>query len=151
MLFRSGLDARQLRGESRDSHFTMVPTDACASDTALVLEEGDRPLSTLGCFPYRTVLREYALEILNGVKSNKSRIDELIRSYIQGWDFDRIPSVDRNILRLAIYELLWATEVPEAVAIDEALNFARELSTEDSAKYVHGVLGKIAALKSQLI
>jgi len=62
-------------------------------------------------------LRDYAIEILNGVKENKSRIDELIRTYIQGWDFDRIPSVDRNILRLAIWELLWS-QTPEAVVID---------------------------------
>ena len=94
-------------------------------------------------------LREYALEILNGVKSNKSRIDELIRSYIQGWDFDRIPSVDRNILRLAIWELLWS-QTPESVVIDEALKLASELSTEDSPKFIHGVLGKLAALKGQI-
>ncbi|MEN9679718.1 MAG: hypothetical protein RLZ57_847 [Actinomycetota bacterium] len=96
-------------------------------------------------------IRDYSRELLTGIIEKKSRIDELIRSYSQGWDLDRLPAVDRNILRLAIYELLWSTQVPEAVAIDEALNFARELSTEDSAKFVHGVLGKIAALKSQLI
>ena len=96
-------------------------------------------------------IRDYGRELLTGIIEKKSRIDELIRSYSQGWDLDRLPAVDRNILRLAIYELLWSTQVPEAVAIDEALNFARELSTEDSAKFVHGVLGKIAALKSQLI
>ena len=55
-------------------------------------------------------VRDYAAEILEGVKANLSRIDELIRTYIQGWDFDRIPSVDRNILRLAIWELLWRSE-----------------------------------------
>ena len=94
-------------------------------------------------------MREYAVEILNGVKGNKSRIDELIRSYIQGWDFDRIPSVDRNILRLAIWELLWS-QTPESVVIDEALKLASELSTEDSPKFIHGVLGKLAALKGQI-
>ena len=66
-------------------------------------------------------------------------------------DMDRMPAVDRNILRVAIFELLWAPDIPEAVAIDEALNFARELSTPESANFVHGVLGKISALKSQLI
>ena len=94
-------------------------------------------------------VRDYAADILNGVKSNRSRIDELIRSYIQGWDFDRIPSVDRNILRLAIWELLW-TQTPEAVVIDEALKLAGELSTENSANFVHGVLAKLASLKGQL-
>lgn len=94
-------------------------------------------------------LRDYAIEILNGVKENKSRIDELIRTYIQGWDFDRIPSVDRNILRLSIWELLWS-QTPEAVVIDEALKLASELSTEESAGFVHGVLSKLASLKGQL-
>ena len=94
-------------------------------------------------------VRDYAVEILEGVKANLSRIDELIRTYIQGWDFDRIPSVDRNILRLAIWELLWS-ETPEAVVIDEALKLATELSTESSANFVHGVLSKLASLKGQI-
>ena len=93
--------------------------------------------------------REYAQAILRGVKTNKSRIDDLIRSYLQGWDFDRIPSVDRNILRLAIWELLWGSE-PEAVVIDEALKLAAELSTENSPNYIHGVLSKLAGLKGQI-
>ena len=93
--------------------------------------------------------RDYAIEILNGVKSNHARIDELIRTYIRGWDFDRIPSVDRNILRLAIWELLWSA-TPEAVVIDEALKLASEFSTEESANFVHGVLSKLASLKGQI-
>ena len=94
-------------------------------------------------------VRDYATEILEGVKRNSSRIDELIRTYIQGWDFDRIPSVDRNILRLAIWELLWS-QTPEGVVIDEALKLATELSTENSAQFVHGVLSKLASLKGQI-
>ena len=94
-------------------------------------------------------VRDYAAEILAGVKANNARIDELIRSYIQGWDFDRIPSVDRNILRLAIWELLWS-QTPEAVVIDEALKLATELSTENSATFIHGVLSKLASLKGQI-
>ena len=94
-------------------------------------------------------LRDYAVEILEGVKANKSRIDELIRSYIQGWDFDRMPNVDRNILRLSIWELLWS-ETPEGVVIDEALKLATELSTEDSPTFIHGILGKLASLKGQI-
>jgi len=94
-------------------------------------------------------VRDYAAEILAGVKANNSRIDELIRSYIQGWDLDRIPSLDRNILRLAIWELLWS-QTPEAVVIDEALKLATELSTENSATFIHGVLSKLASLKGQI-
>jgi N utilization substance protein B len=94
-------------------------------------------------------LRDYAVEILTGVKTNLSRIDELIRTYIQGWDFDRLPSVDRNILRLSIWELLW-TQTPEPVVIDEAIELASELSTQESATFVHGVLSKLASLKGQI-
>jgi len=82
-----------------------------------------------------------------GVTENSRKIDELITTYAQGWDMDRLPNVDRNILRLGIYEVLWASQVPTGVAIDEALDLARELSTDDSAAYVHGVLGRIASLK----
>lgn len=96
-----------------------------------------------------TEVRDYAAEILEGVKIHKSRIDELIRSYVQGWDFDRLPNVDRNILRLAIWELFWS-ETPEAVVIDEALKLAQELSTEDSPTFIHGVLGRLASLKGQI-
>lgn len=94
-------------------------------------------------------VRDYAAEILNGVKANLSRIDELIRTYIQGWDFDRIPGVDRNILRLSIWELLWS-QTPEGVVIDEALKLATELSTESSPGFIHGVLSKLASLKGQI-
>ena len=96
-------------------------------------------------------IRDYGRTLLSGIIEKKNRIDELIRSYSQGWDMDRMPAVDRNILRVAIFELLWAPDIPEAVAIDEALNLARELSTPESANFVHGILGKISALKSQLI
>lgn len=94
-------------------------------------------------------LREYGKEMLLGVIAHSSRIDDLIRSYIQGWDFDRIPNVDRNILRIAIWELLWS-QTPEAVAIDEALKLATELSTENSPTFIHGVLSKIAGIKGQI-
>jgi N utilization substance protein B len=93
--------------------------------------------------------RDYTQEILHGVIKNFSRIDELIRSYIQGWDFDRIPNVDRNILRIAIWELLWG-DLAEAIVMDEALKLATELSTENSPTFIHGVLGKIATIKDQI-
>ena len=63
---------------------------------------------------------------------------------------DRLPAVDRNILRLGIYEILWGEQIPDAVAIDEALDLARELSTDDSAGFIHGVLGRIASIKESL-
>ena len=95
-------------------------------------------------------IREYTKELVNGVSDNRRKIDELITTYAQGWDMDRLPSVDRNILRLGIYEILWSTDVPMSVAIDEALVLAKELSSDDSSKYIHGVLGRIASIKDTI-
>jgi len=95
-------------------------------------------------------IREYTRELVNGVSDNRRKIDELITTYAQGWDMDRLPAVDRNILRLGIYEILWSTSVPTSVAIDEALDLAKELSSDDSSKYIHGVLGRIASIKDTI-
>jgi N utilization substance protein B len=95
-------------------------------------------------------IREYTRELVNGVSDNRRKIDELITTYAQGWDMDRLPAVDRNILRLGIYEILWSTMVPTSVAIDEALDLAKELSSDDSSKYIHGVLGRIASIKDTI-
>ena len=95
-------------------------------------------------------IREYTRSLVNGVSDNRRKIDELITTYAQGWDMDRLPAVDRNILRLGIYEVLWSTEVPTSVAIDEALVLAKELSSDESSKYIHGVLGRIASIKDTI-
>jgi N utilization substance protein B len=95
-------------------------------------------------------IRDYTKVLITGVDTNKRKIDELISTYAQGWDMDRLPAVDRNILRLGIYELLWQQDVPDGVAIDEALALAKELSTDESSGYIHGVLGRIASIRSDL-
>jgi N utilization substance protein B len=95
-------------------------------------------------------MREYTKELISGIAENRRKIDELISTYAQGWDMDRLPAVDRNILRLGIYEILWCKDLDDAIAIDEALNLARELSTDDSAGYIHGVLGRISNIKESL-
>lgn len=95
-------------------------------------------------------IREFTRELIGGVVANKRKIDELITTYAQGWDMDRLPAVDRNILRLGIFEILWSTEVPTSVAIDEALDLAKELSSDESSKYIHGVLGRIASIKDTI-
>lgn len=95
-------------------------------------------------------IREYARSLITGVSENTRKIDELITTYAQGWDMDRLPNVDRNILRLAIYEILWASDIPDSVAIDEALSLAKELSTDESSGFIHGVLGRISSLKENL-
>lgn len=95
-------------------------------------------------------IRDYTKDLIVGISANYRKIDELITTYAQGWDMDRLPAVDRNILRLGIYEILWGADIPDAVAIDEALDLARELSTDDSAGFIHGVLGRIASIKESL-
>ena len=95
-------------------------------------------------------IRDYTRDLVNGVSENRRKIDELITTYAQGWDMDRLPAVDRNILRLGIYEILWAKDVPTGVAIDEALILAKELSSDDSSKYIHGVLGRIASIRESI-
>lgn len=107
-----------------------------------------RLLETEG--PSMRSVREYAQELVNGVVRHQRKIDELISTYAQGWDMDRLPAVDRNVLRIAIYELLWREDIPDPVAIDEALTLAKLLSTEESASYIHGVLGQISSIKSDL-
>lgn len=95
-------------------------------------------------------IREFAKELISGVSENSRKIDELITTYAQGWDMDRLPAVDRNILRLGIYEIVWSTELADGIAIDEALTLAKELSTDESAGYIHGVLGKISSIKESI-
>lgn len=95
-------------------------------------------------------IRDYTRELVNGVGDNFRKIDELITTYAQGWDMDRLPAVDRNILRLGIYEILWSEATPDGVAIDEALTLAKEISTDESAGFIHGVLGRISSIKESL-
>jgi N utilization substance protein B len=95
-------------------------------------------------------IRDYTRELITGVAEHRRKIDELIATYAQGWDMDRLPAVDRNIMRLALFEILWSDGLADAIAIDEALVLAKELSTDESAGYIHGVLGRIASIKDGL-
>jgi len=105
-----------------------------------VIEEG----------PDARPIREYTREIINGVSEHRRKIDELIATYAQGWDMDRLPAVDRSILRIGIYEIIWANTLPDAVAIDEALTLAKQLYIDESSGYIHGVLRKIASIKESI-
>lgn len=91
---------------------------------------------------------EYVRTLVRGVVENRVKIDELIHTYAEGWDMDRMPTIDRNLLRIALYEILWSTSVDDKVAVNEAVEIASELSTKDSAAYINGVLGRIIVLKS---
>lgn len=93
---------------------------------------------------------DYATTLVEGVVAHRERIDELLTEHAEGWTLDRMPFVDLAVLRLGVYELLWAGDVPDAVAIDEAVQLARSLSTDDSPRFVNGVLGRLATIADQL-
>jgi N utilization substance protein B len=95
-------------------------------------------------------LNEYTLRLVRGVAERQARIDELLASYAQGWSLERMPAVDRNTLRIGVYEVLYVDDVPDAVAVSEAMNLVRDLSTDESPAYVNGVLGNIVRNKPAL-
>ena len=95
-------------------------------------------------------LSEFTGDLVSGVVEHWTQIDELIATYSQGWTLARVPAVDRSILRLGAYEVLYSTDVPEAVAISEWVGLATELSTDDSPKFVNGLLGRLVEVKPTL-
>jgi N utilization substance protein B len=92
----------------------------------------------------------YVQVLLSGVDEHLLKIDELITTYAQDWDMDRMPAVDRNLLRIAIFEILWVAEVDLKIACDEAVELAKSLSTDESSNYINGVLGRIVKLKDSI-
>lgn len=93
---------------------------------------------------------DYTTELVRGVDAHRERIDGLISSYSRDWTLERMPAVDRNVLRLGIFEVLYADDVPDAVAVSEAVNLVRDLSTDESPAFVNGVLGNIVRDKAGL-
>jgi N utilization substance protein B len=98
----------------------------------------------------RDAMNPYTAQLVRGVSHHRLRIDELLSTHSEGWPLDRMPSVDRNLLRIGVFEVLWSDEVPDAVAVAEAVELAGEISTDDSPKFVNGVLGRIVQLKPML-
>jgi transcription antitermination protein NusB len=86
----------------------------------------------------------YTVELVEGVEANAERIDELIATYAEGWTLDRMPVVDRNLARIAVYELVYRDDIDAPVAITEAVELAEALSTDDSPRFLNGILGRIA-------
>ena len=123
-------------------------------------EDGDMSVDRCRCIHYRTCeYREffdsfavepdaYAAELALGVERNLAEIDRVIADSSEHWSVFRMPVVDRNILRVAVYEMHWVDDVPDSVAINEAVSIAKEYGGEDSSKFVNGVLGKIARLRN---
>lgn len=110
-----------------------------AEALARVNAEGEAPNN-----PYTTTLVE-------GVNERRTRIDEVLTEFSTDWTLSRMPAVDRNVLRIGVWELLWADDVPDTVAVTEAMALVRELSTDESPAFVNGVLGAIQRSKSTLV
>ncbi len=96
-------------------------------------------------------LPQYAVEIVEGVLGEQERIDEVLSTHAHGWTLERMPAVDRALLRIGAWEVLFNDDVPDAVAVDEAVELARALSTDDSPSFVNGLLGRIVDLKPTLL
>jgi N utilization substance protein B len=97
------------------------------------------------------VVNPYTLEIVEGVLSQQAAIDEFLETYSQGWSLERMPSVDRIILRIGTWELLYNDDVPDGVAVSEAVALAKTLSTDESPQFINGLLGRLQQLKPSLL
>ncbi len=120
------LYAAELRGDD----------PVAALDTAIA--EGEGPTNP------------YTEELVRGVAEHRGRIDQLITSYSENWPLNRMPAVDRTALRIGTFELLWSDEVPDVVAIDQAVTLVQQLSTDDSPAFVNGVLDAMMRTKDQI-
>ena len=96
-------------------------------------------------------LPQYSVELVEGVQAHRARIDEVIATHSHGWTIERMPAVDRELLRLGAWEILFNDDVPDAVAVDEAVELARSLSTDESPGFVNGLLGRLVDLKPTLL
>jgi N utilization substance protein B len=116
----------------------------------LLFEAEARDVDPLELLAQRPEVGQYTAELVRGVCACREQIDELLSTYSQGWTLDRMPAVDRTVLRLGAWELLYNDDVPDAVAIDEAVQLARVLSTDDSPGFVNGLLARLLDVKPTL-
>jgi N utilization substance protein B len=121
----------------------------------VLFEADQRGVDVLGILADRVAAGEppvpdYTVALVEGVVAQGERIDELLTTYSQGWSLDRMPAVDRAVLRLGTFELIWRDDVPDAVVISEAVGLARQLSTDESPAFVNGLLARLLDLKPLL-
>ena len=121
------LFASDVRGESATA----------ALDTAIA--DGEGPTN------------DYTAVLVRGVEEHRDHIDEVLAQYAEGWTLARMPAVDRNVLRLGLWELLYADDIPDAVAVTEAMALVSDLSTDESPHFVNGVLGAVQRNKASLV
>lgn len=115
-----------------------------------LFEAEQRGVSSTEIFERNPDVNDYAIELAGLVELHMDRIDEVISTYSQDWPLERMPAVDRAIVRVAIAELLWLPEVDSGVAVSEAVEIAATLSTPESGKFINGVLGQIANIRGSL-
>jgi N utilization substance protein B len=115
-----------------------------------LFEAEQRGVKSADVFERKPDVNDYAIELATLVEENMERIDEVISTYSQDWPLDRMPAVDRAIVRVGIAELLWRPEVDSGVAVSEAVEIAATLSTPESGKFINGVLGQIASIRGSL-
>jgi N utilization substance protein B len=96
-------------------------------------------------------LNPYTRMLVEGVSTHRTRIDDLLSTYSEQWPVGRMPAVDRNLLRIGAWEVLWAPDVPTGVAISEAVELSKDLSTDESPAFINGVLGQLADIKDHLV
>jgi N utilization substance protein B len=116
-----------------------------------LFEAEQRGVNSSDVFERNPDVNDYAIELASLVEQNIDRIDEVISTYSQAWPLDRMPAVDRAIVRVGIAELLWRPEVDSGVAVSEAVEIAATLSTPESGKFINGLLGQIASIRGSLI
>ncbi|CAA9232891.1 MAG: Transcription termination protein NusB [uncultured Arthrobacter sp.] len=97
------------------------------------------------------VIADYTVDIVEGVLAHREQIDEYLSTYSQGWTLERMPAVDRMILRIGSWELLYNDDVPDGVAVSEAVELAKMLSTDESPVFINGLLGRLQQLKPTLL
>ncbi|MRJ77168.1 transcription antitermination factor NusB [Aeromicrobium sp. SMF47] len=122
----------------------------------ILFESEAQNLPTGGTLPDRVgdteyPVNEYAVALVEGVVAHRERLDQIISDNAKDWTLDRMPAVDRNLLRIGAYEILYLDDVPDAVAVSEAVNLASDLSTDESPSFVNGLLSRIVELKPTLI
>jgi N utilization substance protein B len=132
------------RTKARKRALDLLFASELRSESAVValdraVEEGEGPANP------------YTADLVRGVVDHQPRIDEVLASYSESWTLDRMPVVDRNVLRIGVYELLYVDDVPDAVAVSEAMALVRDLSTDESPQFVNGVLGAVLRNKTTLV
>lgn len=132
------------RGKARKRALDLLYASEMRSESPVValdraIEAGEGPTN------------DYTGVLVRGVVENQARIDELLSEYSQGWTLARMPAVDRNVLRLGVFELLFVDDVPDAVAVSEAISLVRDLSTDESPTFVNGILGAIEKSKPSIV